>query len=307
MEQCDSGLILKPTDYYLKLNKVRALLDLKEKDRAQSLIQDFLIDETKYPPAIDLYLIKLFEKHKMKTETLDILAKYSNSSPKLFYPFAKIAITRLDKGDPIKAKFFLLDGMNKTAIYDSKDFLPDIRSPILKIDFRNIAKELTKKARASMNMELVATAKAMLILQGNTHDHSSKSLNEAKKILKEVIKKDKKIYHAYLILGIISLRQKDYKNAEEMLKKTLEMDINNLPAGIALGIVHRSLKRYDSSINLLTEALSDEGMKFIALFELGQTKQYSGDIANAMDYYSKAFTLQDNFYPVILKYFNLEL
>jgi predicted Zn-dependent protease len=302
----EEALAIKPADPYIKLNKANAMLGIKLKEKAAEIAQEFILGDSSYDPAINLYFAELFEKNGLKGESLDLYSKYTQSLPVYFYPFAKLAIESLKKNEIENAKRLLLEGMNKTSFYSFSDFTHSLKAPKLRIDYDGISKSLEKASSSLLNSDLVSTAKALLIYQGNEISHGSGNSDKAKNILDRVIRRDQSILHAYLILGLINLKAGKSKKALDLLRNSQDIDLNNIPAKISIGMALTSLGKPADARGKLEEALGTWEDKFFVLFQSGLTSLSLNKRQEAVDYFLVAYEKQKNYLPLINKFFQME-
>jgi len=306
LTESDKGLSIKPTDHFLKLAKINALLSLKRKDEAQPIVQGFMISEAFLKEDVTLHLLKTFERHNLDGEKFDLLLKYALGKPKTLYPFLKLAAIYVKNSDGEKAKNTLLTGMDKTILFQQNEFLPNLRASHLNIDIRKVGQALKKVSQNNMNLDLIDTSIAIAKLQGDPDRLKPPNLRSAKNILNSIIRKDKNIVHTYLGLTFINIITKNTTKARDFLKKVSEMDIKSSSMNVAQGILYNMSGEKAKARAKLKEAINNDWIKFLVLFELGNVELSSGNRDDAYLQYRKSYSAQKNFYPAIEKMAKLE-
>jgi tetratricopeptide (TPR) repeat protein len=74
--------------------------------------------------------------------------------------------------------------------------------------------------------------------------HKKNSLNEAKKIYKEIIEIEKENFQAIHLLGVVFCQQKDYNEGIRLIEKSLQINNKNYSALNNLGNIFLELKKY---------------------------------------------------------------
>ena len=306
ISECDSGLSLKPTDPYLKINKIDALLSVKDVAQTSILIQDFLVGESSNPEEVIFHLIELFERHKMKTELEELLVKYTQSESRTFYPFVKLAILYFEKQDMENAKSVLIDGMEKSALTNLSQINFDYRASKLAFDPKDLGKELEKASKLSINPELIETAKGILLFQGRLGESPRNNLEASKKIFEKVIKKDENIIHAFIYLGYANLLLGRNQKAEELLKKAGELNINSAAIKFFMGVLYARQDKFDKARASFKEALELGWPNYLMLFELGNLEKANRNKTEALKKFRDCLKAQPNFLPVLLTLYKIE-
>lgn len=114
-------------------------------------------------------------------------------------------------------------------------------------------KSLDKKIKNNILDEKSEETKK-LIEKGQEH-FSRGYLKEAEKLFLEALKSDPKQPDPYHFLGIIYLRQEEYKGAEEVLKKAVELNPLNDTAFNNLGLALYNQKKYQDAIDFFEKSI----------------------------------------------------
>ena len=115
--------------------------------------------------------------------------------------------------------------------------------------------------------------------------HKKKSLEEAKKIYKEIIKIEKNNFQAMHLLGVIFCQQKDYNQGIRLIEESLKINHKNYSALNNLGNFFLELKKYPEAIEKYKRALRFNEKYTAAIYNLGNAYKAISKYKIALEYY----------------------
>lgn len=307
LKASNHGLRIRPTDPYLKINKMRAILERgMGKDRALALIEGLSSQSAKLPGYADLLLAQAFENAGMSREEFDILLAYTENKPRYFYPFAKIAINLLKKKESAKAKKLLRAGIARTSFYTGREFTCDLRAPNIDISIPKITAALSKASASLMNSDFAALCNALIELQGVPDTLAGPPITRTIGKISRVLLKDRSIADAYLLQGILNMKKSRLKKSEELLKKAGEMDINASALSLALGMNYSRQGRNKEAEIRLQEAMREEDLRFLARYEYGLVLLKNGKREEALKIFEEIKDTGKDYYPLRKTLYDME-
>lgn len=135
--------------------------------------------------------------------------------------------------------------------------------------------------------------------------HKKNSLDEAKKIYKEIIEIEKENFQAIHLLGVIFFQQKDYDQGIQFIEKSLQINNKNYSALNNLGNIFLELKKYPEAIEKYKKALDLNKNYTAAIYNLGNTYKAISEYKIALEYYSKAIISNPKFFDAYYDYAEL--
>ena len=135
--------------------------------------------------------------------------------------------------------------------------------------------------------------------------HKKNSLDEAKKIYKEIIDIEKENFQAIHLLGVIFFQQKDYDQGIQFIEKSLQINNKNYSALNNLGNIFLELKKYPEAIEKYKKALNLNKNYTAAIYNLGNTYKAISEYKIALEYYSKAVISNPKFFDAYYDYAEL--
>ena len=135
--------------------------------------------------------------------------------------------------------------------------------------------------------------------------HKKNSLDEAKKIYKDIIEIEKENFQAIHLLGVIFFQQKDYDQGIEFIEKSLQINNKNYSALNNLGNIFLELKKYPEAIEKYKKALNLNKNYTAAIYNLGNTYKAISEYKIALEYYYKAIISDPKFFDAYYDYAEL--
>ena len=135
--------------------------------------------------------------------------------------------------------------------------------------------------------------------------HKKNSLDEAKKIYKEIIEIEKENFQAIHLLGVIFFQQKDYIQAIQLIEKSLNINNKNYSALNNLGNILLELKKYPEAIEKYEKALNLNKNYTAAIYNLGNVYKAISKYKIALEYYYKAIISDPKFFDAYYDYAEL--
>jgi predicted O-linked N-acetylglucosamine transferase (SPINDLY family) len=135
--------------------------------------------------------------------------------------------------------------------------------------------------------------------------HKKNSLDEAKKIYKDIIEIEKENFQAMHLLGVIFFQQKDYDQGIEFIEKSLQINNKNYSALNNLGNIFLELKKYPEAIEKYKKALNLNKNYTAAIYNLGNTYKAISKYKIALEYYYKAIISDPKFFDAYYDYAEL--
>jgi predicted O-linked N-acetylglucosamine transferase (SPINDLY family) len=135
--------------------------------------------------------------------------------------------------------------------------------------------------------------------------HKKNSLDEAKKIYKDIIEIEKENFQAMYLLGVIFFQQKDYDQGIEFIEKSLQINNKNYSALNNLGNIFLELKKYPEAIEKYKKALNLNKNYTAAIYNLGNTYKAISKYKIALEYYYKAIISDPKFFDAYYDYAEL--
>jgi predicted O-linked N-acetylglucosamine transferase (SPINDLY family) len=135
--------------------------------------------------------------------------------------------------------------------------------------------------------------------------HKKNSLDEAKKIYKEIIEIEKENFQAMHLLGVIFFQQKDYDQGIQFIEKSLQINNKNYSALNNLGNIFLELKKYPEAIEKYKKALNLNKNYTAAIYNLGNTYKAISKYKIALEYYYKAIISDPKFFDAYYDYAEL--
>jgi len=135
--------------------------------------------------------------------------------------------------------------------------------------------------------------------------HKKNSLDEAKKIYREIIEIEKENFQAIHLLGVIFFQQKDYDQGIEFIEKSLQINNKNYSALNNLGNIFLELKKYPEAIEKYKKALNLNKNYTAAIYNLGNTYKAISKYKIALEYYYKAIISDPKFFDAYYDYAEL--
>ncbi len=123
---------------------------------------------------------------------------------------------------------------------------------------------------------------------------NSGNLELAEKILIDLIQTNPKESRAYYFLGMIYLRQKEYKGAAEVLKKATELDQLNDIAFNNLGLAYHNIRKYQEAIDAFQKSIQLNDKIAHRYVNLGLSQQCVGDFEKAALSFENANQIHEN-------------
>jgi predicted O-linked N-acetylglucosamine transferase (SPINDLY family) len=135
--------------------------------------------------------------------------------------------------------------------------------------------------------------------------HKKNSLDEAKKIYKEIIEIEKENFQAMHLLGVIFFQQKDYDQGIQFIEKSLQINNKNYSALNNLGNIFLELKKYPEAIEKYKKALNLNKNYTAAIYNLGNVYKAISKYKIALEYYYKAIISDPKFFDAYYDYAEL--
>jgi predicted O-linked N-acetylglucosamine transferase (SPINDLY family) len=135
--------------------------------------------------------------------------------------------------------------------------------------------------------------------------HKKNSLDEAKKIYKEIIEIEKENFQAMHLLGVIFFQQKNYDQGIQFIEKSLHINNKNYSALNNLGNIFLELKRYPEAIEKYKKALNLNKNYTAAIYNLGNVYKTISKYKIALEYYYKAIISDPKFFDAYYDYAEL--
>jgi len=135
--------------------------------------------------------------------------------------------------------------------------------------------------------------------------HKKNSLDEAKKIYKEIIEIEKENFQAMHLLGIIFFQQKNYDQGIQCIEKSLQINNKNYSALNNLGNIFLELKKYPEAIEKYKKALNLNKNYTAAIYNLGNVYKAISKYKIALEYYYKAIISDPKFFDAYYDYAEL--
>jgi protein O-GlcNAc transferase len=135
--------------------------------------------------------------------------------------------------------------------------------------------------------------------------HKKNSLDEAKKIYKEIIEIEKENFQAMHLLGVIFFQQKDYDQGIQFIEKSLQINNKNYSALNNLGNIFLELKKYPEAIEKYKKALALNKNYIAAIYNLGNVYKAISQYKIALEYYYKAIISDPKFFDAYYDYAEL--
>jgi predicted O-linked N-acetylglucosamine transferase (SPINDLY family) len=135
--------------------------------------------------------------------------------------------------------------------------------------------------------------------------HKKNSLNEAKKIYKEIIEIEKENFQAIHLLGVVFCQQKDYNEGIRLIEKSLQINNKNYSALNNLGNIFLELKKYPEAIEKYKRALHLNENYTAAIYNLGNAYKAISKYRIALEYYYKAIISDPKFFDAYYDYAEL--
>ena len=135
--------------------------------------------------------------------------------------------------------------------------------------------------------------------------HKKNSLDEAKKIYKEIIEIEKENFQAIHLLGVIICQQKDYNQGIQLIEKSLQINNKNYSALNNLGNIFLELKKYPEAIEKYKRALHLNENYTAAIYNLGNAYKSISKYRIALEYYYKAIVSDPKFFDAYYDYAEL--
>ena len=135
--------------------------------------------------------------------------------------------------------------------------------------------------------------------------HKKNSLDEAKKIYKEIIEIEKENFQAMHLLGVIFFQQKDYDQGIQFIEKSLQINNKNYSALNNLGNIFLELKKYPEAIEKYKKALNLNKNYTAAIYNLGNVYKAILKYKIALEYYYKAIISDPQFFDAYYDYAEL--
>jgi len=120
-------------------------------------------------------------------------------------------------------------------------------------------------------------------------------LNEAERLLKQVIKIQPKNSDALCFLSVVAAYRFEYKEALKWIEKSIESAPNNAIAHSNKGNILKELGRYSEAIISYDKAISLEPSFVEPYSNKGNTLQELGRYSESLSFYDKAISLDPNF------------
>ncbi|MCL5292147.1 MAG: tetratricopeptide repeat protein [Actinobacteria bacterium] len=118
---------------------------------------------------------------------------------------------------------------------------------------------------------------------------------EAKDLALKVLKQDKTLAEAHVILGRIAIVSKNLKSAENEFRIALEMDPKNEQAHIGLGSCLANLKRYDEALEILDKGISLYKHSPKLSYNIGVVYARKKEYETTVDYFIRALELSPDY------------
>jgi len=120
--------------------------------------------------------------------------------------------------------------------------------------------------------------------------------DEAENVFKQILEMDETNIYALVGIGDVKRQTKDFDNAIKYYEKALIVDPINKFALIGLADSYRGLKKYKKAIEIWEKFLSFSEYEFdvSVLSRLGDTYRKMGNYNEALKYYMKAYTIDNN-------------
>ena len=135
--------------------------------------------------------------------------------------------------------------------------------------------------------------------------HKKNSLDEAKKIYKEIIEIEKENFQAMHLLGVIFFQQKNYDQGIQFIEKSLQINNKNYSALNNLGNIFLELKKYPEAIEKYKKALNLNKNYTAAIYNLGNVYKAISKYKIALEYYYKAIISDPKFFDSYYDYAEL--
>jgi predicted O-linked N-acetylglucosamine transferase (SPINDLY family) len=135
--------------------------------------------------------------------------------------------------------------------------------------------------------------------------HKKNSLDEAKKIYKNIIKIEKENFQAIHLLGVIFFQQKEYNQGIRLIEESLKINNKNYSALNNLGNIFLELKKYPEAIEKYKKALNLNKNYTAAIYNLGNAYKAISKYKIALDYYYKAIVSDPKFFDAYYDYAEL--
>jgi predicted O-linked N-acetylglucosamine transferase (SPINDLY family) len=135
--------------------------------------------------------------------------------------------------------------------------------------------------------------------------HKKNSLDEAKKIYKEIIEIEKENFQAMHLLGVIFFQQKNYDQGIQFIEKSLQINNKNYSALNNLGNIFLELKKYPEAIEKYKKALNLNKNYTAAIYNLGNVYKAISKYKIALEYYYKAIISDPKFFDAYYDYAEL--
>ena len=135
--------------------------------------------------------------------------------------------------------------------------------------------------------------------------HKKNSLDQAKKIYKEIIEIEKENFQAIHLLGVIICQQKDYNQGIQLIEKSLQINNKNYSALNNLGNIFLELKKYPEAIEKYKRALHLNENYTAAIYNLGNAYKSISKYRIALEYYYKAIVSDPKFFDAYYDYAEL--
>jgi predicted O-linked N-acetylglucosamine transferase (SPINDLY family) len=135
--------------------------------------------------------------------------------------------------------------------------------------------------------------------------HKKNSLDEAKKIYKEIIEIEKENFQAMHLLGVVFFQQKDYDQGIQFIEKSLQINNKNYSALNNLGNIFLELKKYPEAIEKYKKALALNKNYIAAIYNLGNVYKAISQYKIALEYYYKAIISDPKFFDAYYDYAEL--
>jgi predicted O-linked N-acetylglucosamine transferase (SPINDLY family) len=143
------------------------------------------------------------------------------------------------------------------------------------------------------------------LLEKGVFLHKKNSLDEAKKIYKEILEIEKENFQAIHLLGVIFFQQKDYVQGIQFIEKSLQINNKNYSALNNLGNIFLELKKYPLAIEKYKKALNLNKNYTAAIYNLGNAYKAISEYKIALEYYSKAIISDPKFFDAYYDYAEL--
>lgn len=121
--------------------------------------------------------------------------------------------------------------------------------------------------------------------------HKSGKLDQAKKLYEQVLRGDQKNFQIHLLLGILNIQDKNYKQAIIHLSNAEKIDEKDITLLMNLAIAFHKLNNFDRSINYINKVLQLNPSNSDALNNLGNIYKDANQLDKSIEAFDKAIKL----------------